>query len=201
MTILAVDLAAKHSAACLMADDYAVLEQFDSWAYDEAGFVGKLSSYWFYTDKPVPDIMIVEDLPHGLAYTKLVKKVLRLQGRIVQALNFFVHDGEQHVVFVAPASWRSHYKGMERGTGAGAVFPVASSLGYRPPDMYQYTKGKGGRTLAAKIESDYCAAYLIAHWAVDMKKKFNTFDVVGTSRYHTDVILKKDFHAEKRDHD
>lgn len=198
MTILAVDLAARHSAACLMGEDYTVIEQFDSWVNDESTFIHKIAMHWFYTDKQSPEAMIVEDLPHGLNYTKLVKKVLRLQGRLVQAMNFYTTDGAEKIVFAAPIAWRSHFTGMERGTGAAAVFPVSAGFGYQPPDLSEQTKGRGGKTLATKIASDYCSAYLIARWAIDMRQQYGTYDVVGTSRYHTNVILKKDFHAQER---
>lgn len=200
MTVLAVDLAAKYSAACLMDDDYKVICQFDSWSNDEDVFVHKLAMYRFGEGAGTPDVMIVEDLPHGLTYTKLVKRVLRLQGRIVHAMHMYHAGGRGLVVFAAPAAWRSHFKGMERGTGAGAVFPVSESLGYAPPDFSERTKGQGGKSLATKIASDYCSAYLIARWAIDMHQDFGTFDVVGTSRYDTNVILKKDFDAKSGDH-
>lgn len=200
MTLLAVDLAAKYSAACLMAEDYTVIDQFDSWTHDESTFIHKLAAPWFYPDKTVPDVMVIEDLPHGLAYTKLLKKVLRLQGRIVQALDFYATNGKQHILFAAPISWRSHFDGMQRGTGSEAVFPASAGFGYAPPDFLSRTKGQGGKSLAHKIESDYCSAYLIARWAVDMQQKYGTYDVVGTSRYDTAVILKKDFNAENGEH-
>lgn len=201
MTVLAVDLAAKYSAACLMNDRYQVLDQFDSWANDQSTFIHKLAMPWFYKDLPVPDVMIVEDLPHGLTYTKLLKKVLRLQGRILQTMDFFTTNGAQQVRFAAPIAWRAHFDHMERGTGPEAVFPVSASFGYQPPPFAERTKGQGGKTLAKKIESDYCSAYLIARWATDMKKQYGTYDVVGTARHDTDPILKKDFDAQERSRD
>lgn len=200
MTVLAVDLAAKYSAACLMNDDYTVLDQFDSWLNNEDVFVHKLAINRYGDGPAIPDVMVVEDLPHGLNYTKLIKRVLRLQGRIAHAMNMYHPAGRELIVFAAPIAWRSHFKGMERGTGASAVFPVSESFGYIPPDFSDRTKGQGGRSLATKIASDYCSAYLIARWAIDMHQQFGTYDVVGTSRYNTDVILKKDFHAQSGDH-
>jgi hypothetical protein len=183
-----------------MAEDYTVIEQFDSFVNDERAFIHKIAMHW-YRDKQSPAALIVEDLPHGLNYTKTVKKVLRLQGRLVQAMSFYMVGGEKQIVYAAPAAWRAHYTGMERGTGAEAVFPASAGFGYEPPDFSEQTKGKGGKSLAHKIASDYCSAYLIARWAHDMHREYGTFDVAGTSRYHTDVILKKDFDAEKRSRD
>jgi hypothetical protein len=86
VTILAVDLAAKYSAACLMADDYTVIDQFDSWQISEDVFIRRLTAPWlmpnFDNDDPPPTSMVIEDLPHGLQYSTLVKTVCRLQGRI-----------------------------------------------------------------------------------------------------------------------
>jgi hypothetical protein len=192
--LLAVDLAAKYSAACLMRDDYQVLHQFDSWGLSEADFVYRLTHYWTWhdTDK-TPRIMVVEDLPHGLKYSTLIKAVCRIQGRIAQALDDSPEGAAEDMVFVAPATWRAHYEGMERGTGAEAVFPASRAFGYSPPDLMRRAKGNGGKTRARKVASDYCSAYLIARWAVDMKKTHETYDVPGTSRYNTAVIRKKDF--------
>lgn len=201
MIVLAVDLAAKYSAACLMDDRYEVLDQFDSWTNDEATFIHKLGMPWFYATTNAPEVMVIEDLPHGLAYTKLLKRVLRLQGRIAQTMNFYTEDGMSKILFAAPMAWRSHFTGMERGTGPEAVFPASAGFGYQPPSFAERTKGRGGKSLAHKIESDYCSAYLIARWAVDMKKEFDTYDVVGTSRHDTDPILKKDFDAKGRHRD
>jgi hypothetical protein len=200
VTILAVDLAAKYSAACLMNDDYKVISQFDSWVNDEDVFVHKLAVHRYNDGPSTPDVMIVEDLPHGLNYTKLVKKVLRLQGRIVHAMNMYHPGGAKLIVFAAPNAWRAHFQGMERGTGSAAVFPVSAGFGYVPPDFTERTKGKGGNGLATKIASDYCSAYLIARWAIDMNTRYGTYDVPGTSRYDTDPILKKDFDANKAEH-
>jgi hypothetical protein len=203
VTVLAVDLAAKYSAACLMDDDYKVISQFDSWLDSEDAFVYRLASPWMVIGKKdpgrVPDVMIIEDLPHGLSYSRLVKKVLRLQGRIVQAMYDTTDGGPEDIVFVAPNTWRAHYQGMQRGTGSGVVVPVSARFGYTPPDFTERARGRGGKSRADKIATDYCSAYLIARWAIDTKQKYGGFDVPGTSRYDTNVILKKDFDA-KSDH-
>ncbi len=192
MRVLAVDLAARYSAACLL-DDQRVIKQFDSWGQTEDAFVYHLIAFWQQPDPPA--VMIVEDLPHGLSYSKLVKRVLRLQGRIVQAMHETTDGDWNDIVFVAPNTWRSHFD-LKRGTGPTAVFAASASLGYQPPDLTERAKGNGGRTRAQKVQSDYCAAYLIGRWAIDTHQQFATFDVPGTSRYDTDVIRKKDFDAQ-----
>lgn len=205
MTVLAVDLAAKYSAACLMNDDYEVLCQFDSFLQSEDAFVHRLTSAWtritaVEKEAAVPAAMVVEDLPHGLPYSKLVKKVLRLQGRIVQAMTETTDGDREDVVFVAPATWRAHFDGMQKGTGSRVVVPVSARFGYTPPDISARAKGFGGKARSDKVATDYCSAYLIGRWAIDMVKKYGDFDVAGTSRYDTDVILKKDFDAKNGEH-
>lgn len=203
-TILAVDLAARYSAACLMRDDYLVISQFDSWrAVSEDDFVLRLASPWMAgVSYKTPDVMVIEDLPHGLSYTKTIKKVCRLQGRIAQAM-YDTTDGDvSDILFVSPATWRAHYPAAKRGTGPEIVFPITEAFGYLPPaDLLEQAKGNGGPSRARKVASDYCSAYLIARWAFDTQAEHGTLDVPGTSRYGTKEILKKDFDAESSNDD
>lgn len=198
MTVLAVDLAAKYSAACLMDDNYTVLRQFDSWGLVEEAFIYQLTGQWMFGEPGEnPDLMVVEDLPHGLKYSTLIKQVCRLQGRIAQAMHETTDGDVEDILFVSPATWRAHYgPAMKRGTGAEAVFPVSESFGYKPPDQTERARGNGGRTRARKVESDYCSAFLIARWAIEARKTAGTYDVPGTSRYATREIRKKEFDAE-----
>lgn len=188
--VMAVDLAAKYSAVCFMDHNYKVLSQFDSLDKSEDLFVDELAWSFEATNSALwPEVMVIEDLPHKLPYSTLIKRVCRLQGRIIQRIG--EHAGA--ALFLAPAEWRRTYDGMGRGTGPTVVFPVAASFGYRPPDLTSRARGIGGNTVANKVASDYCAAYLIARWAVDTKRQHGTYDVPGTSRYDTKVIKKKDF--------
>ncbi len=199
MSVLAVDLAAKYSAACLMDHDHTVTEQFDSWGRTEEEFIYLLAGKWLFPDETesLPEVMIIEDLPHGLAYSRLVKTVLRLQGRIVQALHEMPMGHTADALFLAPIEWRKHYD-LKRGTGPDIVVPTAAQSGYEPPaeriTAIAEATGKrgGGKAIARKVATDYCSAYLIARFAIDMHKQHGTYDVVGTSRYDTDVIRKKD---------
>lgn len=189
-TVLAVDLAAKHSAACVMTDDYNVLTQFDSFAITEDEFIDTLVSALFYDfDDGAADVMVIEDLPHGLNYSTITKAVCRLQGRIVQAA-YHREGTSDDILFLAPATWRAHYPQATRGTGPKIVVPIAAGFGYTPPDITARAKGKGGPTRARKVETDYCSAYLIARWAIDTYEEHHTFDVPGTSRYDTQQIRK-----------
>lgn len=201
MTLLAVDLAQRLSAACLMDDNYQVIDDFDSWTCTEDQFIFRLALRWEITprpDQPTPEAMIVEDLPHGVKYSTLIKNVCRLQGRIVHALYKSFYGNSDSAVFVAPWQWRAHYPDLKRGTPADAVVKIAASYGYNPPleMLHSRAKGNGGKTRADKVATDYCAAYLIARWAIDMKREHHTLDVPGTHRYGTREILLKEFHAQ-----
>lgn len=196
MTVLAVDLAARYSAACLMSDDFKVLHQVDSWGCTESVFVDEISRWWSYDRTPQPEVMVVEDLPHGLNYSTLIKTVCRLQGRIYHHMQDNYTAGDD-ILFLAPAEWRKTFEGMGRGTGPKIVVEVAARYGYTPPaDLMTRAKGNGGKTVADKVATDYCSAYLIARWAVNTKKVHGTYDIVGTSRYTTKVIKKKDVNGE-----
>lgn len=179
-----------------MREDYTILSEFDSWQVSEDSFIYTLASAWMFSAQyRTPDVMVVEDLPHGLNYSTLIKTVCRLQGRIAQAMRETTEGDLDAMLFVAPATWRAHFKGLERGTGSAAVVPVAAGLGYTPPDFTIRAKGNGGKTRADKVATDYCSAFLIARWAIDAQTEHGTYDVPGTSRYATTVIRKKDFDA------
>lgn len=195
--VLAVDLAAKYSAACLMNDSYEVLHEVDSWGCSESDFIWEITRFWdFRRRDDSPAVMVVEDLPHGLGFTGLLKDVCRLQGRIFDRMD--AHVASDDMLFLAPAEWRKTYDGMGRGTGPDVVVEVAARYGYHPPleTLLKRAKGNGGKTRANKVATDYCSAYLIARWAIDTKIIYGTYDIVGTSRYRTRAIKKSDFRPE-----
>lgn len=191
-----------------MDEDYAVVREFDSWQRTEEQFLFACCQDWYTMNSSnwplpapgqLPDIMVVEDLPHGLNYTQTVKAVCRLQGRLAQVMHDSYHGDYTDMLFVAPRVWRGYYgEDLKRGTGAAAVVPVAEKYGYRPhkAGLLQRAKGNGGKTRADKVATDYCSAYLIARWAIDMKKTFGTYDVPGTSRYGKAELRKKDLDGE-----
>jgi hypothetical protein len=202
--LIAVDLAAKMSASCCLNDDqnpgyYTVESAIDSWQVPENAFIQSIVYSWQgrYLGRR-PDVMAVEDLPHGVRYSTLIKDVLRLQGRIVEAMEQTARGSSSDILFIAPRAWRAHYPGLERGTGAMAVIDVAEKLGYKPEwdKIFERAKGNGGKTKADKVASDYCSAYLIGRWALDMKAKYGTYDVPGTCRYGAREIRLKEFHAK-----
>lgn len=180
MRVLAVDLAAKYSAACLMDQHAQVHWQCDSWGRTESGFISAITYQWQYRQEP-PDVLVIEDLPHRLPFSSLVKRVARIQGRIVDRMDSY--GLEDAVLFVPPALWRKHFDGLERGTGADAVVAVAGRLGYAPPDLSDRIVGGKDRATAKKVRTDYCAAFLIACWAIATVTETGSFDLPGTSRY------------------
>lgn len=178
--ILAVDLAARYSAAVLMDDTAAVVWQADSWYKTETEFVANLTFPWTGLRIP-PEAMIVEDLPHRLPFAALVKHVCRIQGRIIERMARLGVD--QDVMFVPPAEWRKAYDGLGRGTGPDAVVGVAGRLGYQPPDLTPRCIARGDKAIARKVATDYCAAFLIARWALHMRSTTGAYDTEATSRY------------------
>lgn len=187
MSLLAVDLAAKFSAACLMAD-YQVIRQWDSWQKTERQFIDAITRPFDHFSPPA--VMVVEDLPHRLPYMTNVKDVCRLQGRIVERMSAL--GALDKVLFLQPAQWRGHFEGMQQGTGPDVVVPVAARYGYTAPDLTYRLARKpdnpdrivaGEKVTARKVATDYCAAYLIARWAEDQWREHRSYDAPRTSRY------------------
>ena len=166
-TLVAVDLAAKYSAACLLeASTGTVLRQWDTWNRTTRQFLLDVTAP--FLGYPAPDILVVEDLPHRLPFNNIVREVCRLQGRFIEKMDSY--GLLTKLVFVPPAEWRRCYAGLKNGTGPDAVIPVAAELGYTaPPELVERAVGiKGGKAIARKVATDYCAAYLIARYAADI---------------------------------
>ena len=183
--VVAVDLAAKYSAACRFEDGYVQPTwQADSWSATEHAFLTAITDFWLPPEyfTPGPDVLVVEDLPHRLPFANLVKRVCRMQGRIAERMETVQQLDK--LLYVAPAVWRKHFKGLERGTGPEAVIPVARDIGYFPPDLTPRIKKAGDKAIAKKVTTDYAAAFLIGVWAQDMHHRYGTFDgIPGADRY------------------
>lgn len=186
MNVLAVDLAAKLSAACWLDGDV-IRDQWDSWLRPESAFVHSLIQP--FEQWMAPEVCLIEDLPHRLPFSGTTKAVSRLQGRIYDRFEIFNHATK--IIFVSPVTWRNHYPALrKRGSGPDAVVDVCADLGYTPPDLTERAKGNGGATRARKVATDYCAAWLIARWGQEMREFAGTYEVPGTSRYGQKQILK-----------
>lgn len=186
MSLLAVDLAAKFSAACLLVDGE-VAWQDDSWQKTEKQFIDEITDLFDpYHDPvyaaPVPDVLVIEDLPARLPFMTNVKDVCRLQGRIIERMA--VYGQVDKILFVQPATWQESYAelGIKRGAGPDIVVPVAAQLGYTPPDLSARI-GKGEKATARKVSTDYCAAFLIGRWAYNTVNSTGAYDASRTTRY------------------
>lgn len=161
--VLGVDLASRYSAAVLWdAQGGQVVTEFDSVGQDAASWVDLLCGVARGLAKPT---VVVEDVPPRIQWAGPVKRVCRLQGRILQALP------DTPVWFVPPAIWQRTFEGVWRGKEDGAA-AAAERLDYHPPQLVGDPRFEPlGKTpserkrLAKKVMSDYVDAFLIAHWA------------------------------------
>lgn len=191
MSLVAVDLAAKYSAACWMGDQRQVLSQWDSWQRSESTFIDFITSPWAALGVPPPIALLVEDLPHGVGYRTLVKDVCRLQGRIVERMASL--GRERQVIFVQPYAWRNTFPELrKKGGGAAALTATAGEHRYEPPDLTHRLRGeKGEKAVARKVQTDYCAAFLIAWWATSCWYEHGTVGMPGTNRYGELAVAAK----------
>lgn len=186
MSIIAVDLAAKYSAFVKLDAEAELLEEYDSASVGEHEFLTYLAVNYQYD---LADQLIVEDLPHGVDYRGLVKRVCQIQGRIAE--RWYAMGRLHEVLYVDPATWRRKYPELrKRGSGMEAVVPVAYEHGYAPPLLRELQGPRGGKALVSKVQTDYCAAYLICRWALDTFAEHGTYDVPGTSRYGQPTMKK-----------
>ncbi len=181
MRVVAVDLAAKYSAAVTVTRGGIVLSQVDSWGRDDTGFLATITAEWSFGNPPAA--LVVEDLPHGVPYMTVTKQVCRLQGRLIDRMLGY---GAGHaLLWAAPIAWRTHFD-LKRGSGAQAVVDTAAAHGYAPPDLSARVVGRGDKAIARKVATDYAAAYLIARWFIDAyHHAAETFDIPGITRQPT----------------
>jgi hypothetical protein len=111
-SIVAVDLAARYSAAVKinftdkpLPPEARVVAAWDSWKVSEMEFVHSICAPFDPArfDSRPPEVMLIEDLPHGLKFAALVKRVCRIQGRIVELMEQY--GQRDKILFVPPALW------------------------------------------------------------------------------------------------
>jgi hypothetical protein len=174
--IISVDLAAKYSALCEISEVGIVTRQDHSWGKTEGEWVDSIVSSFY--DPPgfdAPKVLALEDLPHGVPYRKIVKDVLRLQGKILQSMyNLGLEDT---VVFVPPQVWQMTFPGVWRGAQAGAE-KAATALNYEPPQLLNKDVHGKDRTAARKTMGDYCDAFLIGRYMFSMLSTHQTIENV-----------------------
>lgn len=184
--IVAVDLAAKLSAVCILSPEGEVMDEFSSFQISTGEFIlqlvhRSLASLDDLGEEAAISVIAIEGIPHGMKFIGMVSKTLRLQGRILQALDRF--SLMEKVLFVPPALWQRTFPGVWR-QGPEAVIPAAKELlGYDPPDTGWESLHHQARQDGKKAMTDYCAARLIAEWCKNVYEETGTFDAKSTSRY------------------
>ncbi len=134
-------------------------------------------------------LVVIEDLPYHIPYRLSVKDVLRLQGRLIGAME---HRGLlDRMVFVVPSTWQQSFNGVWRG-GPKAAQAAALEQGYERPTLVDSEarfslEGMTGkprsnrRTKIKKLETDYVDAFLIARWAQEAYSQEPLLDMTGVS--------------------
>lgn len=184
MNLVAVDLAAKFSAACWLDDTMRVINQWDSWQRSQRDFINLITGPFIDPRRGTPSWLVIEDLPARVPFMTVVRDVCRLQGRIAHCMDNL--DALDRIVLVQPATWKAHFSGLERGTPADAVLDVAEEqYGYTPPPLAHRCVKRGDKAHARKVATDYAAAYLIGRWAHDHLAAHGHLNAPRTSRYVT----------------
>lgn len=170
--ILAVDLASKFSAACLMSLDGSVTDEWHSWGLSEGNWVSSLVS-----QARSADIILIEDLPFSLRISKTVRDVYRLQGRIIENMDLFTYSTDK-IVFIPPKLWQDYFKpdGMKSGDKKAAKKIAEEKYGYTAPQLLH--KGLHGidRTHARKSMEDHTDAFLIARYMLEQVAEYGSVD-------------------------
>jgi hypothetical protein len=170
--ILAVDLAAKFSAACLMNAHGSVTTEWHSWGTSEASWVNSLVA-----NSKFADVMLIEDLPFSLSISKTVRDVYRLQGRIIESMEEHMFHTRK-MVFIPPKLWQDYFKpdGMKSGDKKAAKRIAEEKYGYISPELLH--KGLHGvdRTHARKSMEDHVDAFLIARYMKEQSDIYGSID-------------------------
>lgn len=138
-----------------------------------------------------PGILIIEEMPHAVAYGEGVKNTIRMQGRIIERMDTFGHL--DRILFVQPMAWQSDL-GANRKTPKEQA-EIAAKLGYTPPDLvsihgatFKDLHGPARtkvRDRLKKLMEDHVSAFLIYAWAEMMIMQGRSFDdIKSAQRYH-----------------
>lgn len=170
--ILAVDLAARFSAACLMGSGGEVVSEWHSWQAAEASWVNSLTANLKHAE-----IMLIEDIPFGLKLTKTVRDVYRLQGRIIESVySKSWENGLRRIVFIPPQVWQLYFKpdGMKSGDKAAAKRIACDKYGYSPPELLHADLHGKDRPSARKTMEDHVDAFMIARYMLEQIQLFGS---------------------------
>jgi len=168
--ILAIDLAQKNSAACLLGGD-------SPSRYWHTRRPTKAPEYEFFVDwledlassLLPPDFVVVEDVPHNQPFHAPVRAAVFRQGLIA----LWCKDSGLPFGLVQPAVWQAHF-GLRRKRGVSSaahkrsLVEAAYNRGWcGPPSSYEVLPAADRR----KVKSDMADAYLIALWAAEADLK------------------------------
>lgn len=168
--ILAVDLASKFSAACLMGLDGSVTDEWHSWGLSEGNWVSSL-----VVQSKFADIVLIEDLPFSLSISKTVRNVYRLQGRIIENMELHTYETKK-IVFIPPNLWQDYFKpdGMKSGDKKAAKLIAEQKYGYVAPQLLHKDLHGIDRTHARKSMEDHTDAFLIAQYMLEQVEKYGS---------------------------
>ena len=185
--ILTVDLAAKFSAGIVRSRDGQVHCEFDTLnrtPREAAKMIADMGLLFGC------DLIVIEDVPFGISSQFMVKPVLRLQGRVIQAIE---DAGLPAPWFVAPATWQRAMgvfkkRGTKPAEQKAITAAVAASFGYYPPDLLEVHAAeipeKGPertkiRALLNKSSTDYIDAFLMSQWVGTMSVDYDLASIQG----------------------
>lgn len=165
--ILAVDLASKFSAACLMDLNGSVTAEWHSWGLPEGVWVDSLIS-----QAGLAEVVLIEDVPFSLRISKTVRDVYRLQGRIIENMEKRVFHTRK-IVFIPPKLWQDYLKpdGMKSGDKKAAKRIAEEKYGYIPPELLHKDLHGVDRTHARKSMEDHIDAFLIARYMLEQSQE------------------------------
>lgn len=181
-SLVAVDLAARYSGAVWLDEAGRAVASWSSFMLTEDQFITEVTSPFRNGWTPLsPDILLIEDVPHGLKFMRNVKQVVRTQGRIIDRM--CAVGMADRIVFYPPDLWQRPMGVWKQGMAA--VVPRAAELGYEPPDL---TEGLRAKATARKCMTDFCAAFLMGRQAQRFHVEQGTVDVHPSSRYSTWLV-------------
>jgi hypothetical protein len=170
--ILAVDLASKFSAACMMNAQGSVTAEWHSWGSSEASWVNSL-----VVQSKFADIVLIEDLPFSLRISKTVRDVYRLQGRIIEQMEQHMFHTRK-IVFIPPKLWQDYFKpdGMKSGDKKAAKKIAEEKYGYVATELLHKELHGVDRIHARKSMEDHIDAFLIAQYMLEQSREHGSID-------------------------
>lgn len=193
MLIEAVDLASVSWAACLGSREVDspryfhefCAADFDSEILAVQAITGRFDAR---ISEAIPDILVIEDLPHGVLYGEHLKNTIRMQGRIIERMDQL--QALDKILFLQPKAWQDAFGLFRKKEPDYLEFAIR--LGYRPPDLVSIHEAKFSglkgaerakvRAKLKKLTGDHVAAFLIYAWAQGKWKRDGTFDDIKTAQ-------------------